>query len=210
MAIASGAAVFQRESLRQAVNLPESGLDTGNDQMPDTDLSLLCQQVMHDVRGDLVSLAITAKLMQRGSYGTLPENINKKMAELERKANAAAVLMENYCRLAVVTGKGPLCFDEKLDCRRDVIDPVEQELSMELANREIALTIKSVPGKQFLVDGNKLLLQSVFRTLFHNAIRHCNRKGTVTYGLEAQREQVRIFIANEGSGGSGTPAASYF
>ncbi|MEJ2690218.1 MAG: HAMP domain-containing sensor histidine kinase, partial [Deltaproteobacteria bacterium] len=133
------------------------------------------------------------------SYGTLPDNINKRMGELEKKANAAAGLLENYCRLTAVTGKGTLCFDEELDCRRDVINPVVQELTMELANREISLTIKSFPGEQYLVDGNKLLLQSVFRTLFHNAIRHSYRKSTITCGLEAHEEQILIFIANEGA-----------
>jgi signal transduction histidine kinase len=198
MTMASNAFVSQGKPLRQAVYFSESGLDTGNDQIPEDDISLLCKQVMHDVRGDLVSLAIMAKLLQRGSYGSLPANICKQMGELEKRANSAAGLLENYCRLAVVAGKGTLCFDERLDCRRDVINPVEQELTMELANREVSLIFRTTPGG-YLVNGNKLLLQSVFRTLFHNAIRHSNRKGTITCGLEADGKHIRIFIANNGA-----------
>lgn len=199
MTTAPEPAVSLRSSSFPAGYLPGGGQVTGKQQADEADLSLLCKQVMHDVRGDLVSLAIMAKLLQRGSHGPLPDRINDQMAALEKKANAAADLLENYCRLAAVTGKGSLSFDERLDCLHDVLIPVEQELAMELANKKVALRYKATGCKKFLVDGNKLLLQSVFRTLLHNAIRHSTSKSTITCALEGQGEQVKISISNEGT-----------
>ncbi len=192
-------AVSQRNTLTHAGYLPGNGKEIGTDQSPEADLTLLCQQVMHDVRGDLVTMGIVAKLLQRGNYGELPEKVNKQINALEKKANAAADLLENYCRLAAVTGKTTLCFDDRLDCLHDVLIPVEQELAMEFANREISLSFEPVSDKRYLVAGNKLLLQSVFRTLFHNAVRHSNRKGAITCGLKDHDRMVRISITNEGA-----------
>ena len=192
-------AVSQRNSLARSEYLPEDGLETRTDNTPEDDLPLLCKQVMHDVRGNLVTLTIMAKLLQRGSYGALPENVSKQMAALEKKANAAANLLENFCRLTAVTGKGPLHFEKKLDCLLDVMIPVEQELSMELANKEVSLIFISAANKRFLIDGNKLLLQSVFRTIFHNAVRHSNRKSRITCDLDDNEGMIRIAITNEGA-----------
>lgn len=179
--------------------LSDRSRQAGKDPFSDAALSLLSKQVMHDVRGNLVSLAVTAKLLQRGSFGLLPDDINKQIGVLEKKANAAAGLLEDYCRLAVAAGSGGLRFDERLDFSHDVIIPVVQELAMELDNKGIALVRESEPGRQYMAAGNKLLLQGVFRTLLHNAIRHSSKKGTITVGLKEQGRQLCISIANEGA-----------
>lgn len=78
-------AAARKRSFLQAALPPERGLAAGNDQFRDADISLLCKQVMHDVRGDLVTLAVMAKLLKRGSFGTLPDNITRQMGVLEKR-----------------------------------------------------------------------------------------------------------------------------
>lgn len=50
-------------------------------------------------------------------------------------------------------------------------------MTVELAHKEVALTIKSADNKHYLVDGNKLVLQSAFRTLFHSGFRRIGLNG---------------------------------
>lgn len=164
--------------------------------------SLTIQQVMHDVRGDLVTLAVMAKLLLNGRYGLLPAGVKKQIEAMERKANTTAWLAESYCRMAAAADDGDLQFDETIDMHRDVILPVAMELSLEIESKEIDLKdcSTSYARQHCLVNGNRLLLQGVIRTIFQNAVRHCIRRGIISYGIERRLDgHLGIFVSNNGA-----------
>lgn len=169
----------------------------GDDRSAVADLALLRRQLMHDVRGDLVSLAMVAKLLLRGRYGFLPPGVKEQIGALEKKADAAAGLLSTYCRLATA-GDNTLVFEEEVDFLRDVIPVVEQELSLELASKAVTLACRAEEGRGYQVHGNKLLLQSVFRALLHNAVKHANPGSTIVCIMKEHEGELTLSLANDG------------
>jgi len=184
--------------------LPAGALAPGNEeqgQLQQDDLALLVKQIMHDVRSDLVTLTVMAKLLKRGYYGKLSRQVEQQIEAMERKAQTATGMVENYCSMAVIAGEDKIFVDEGqgLDLESQIIHPVLQELSVEIAAKEVAV-FDDWPSARLPcpVRGNRMLLRSVFRTLFQNAVRHCKVKSLLTCGIEAGAEKVCVSIVNEG------------
>jgi len=171
----------------------------GPERMQREDLALLVKQIMHDVRGDLVTLAAMAKLLKRGYYGELSPQAVQQIEAMERKAQTATGVVENYCSLAVMAGEDKIFVDEDIDLQSRIIHPVLQELAPEIAGKELSV-FDDWPSSRLpcLVCGNGLLLRSVFRTLFQNAIRHCKIKSILSCHIETGKAKVCVSICNEG------------
>jgi len=163
-------------------------------------LTSLIKQIMHDVRGDLVNLAVRVKLLKRGRSGNLGPGVEEKVGEIEAKLQAMTGMVEDYFSLAMLVGQGSIVSEEDLDLKKEVIEKILDELTVELNRKGIAiadnLDLFSLRGTT--VRGNRVLLHSVFRTLFRNAARHCPEEGTISYGISSNGRRFRVQIANEG------------
>jgi K+-sensing histidine kinase KdpD len=163
-------------------------------------LTSLIKQIMHDVRGDLVTLAIMVKLLHRGRNGSLGPGVKEKVGEIDAKLRAMTGMVEDYFSLALIVGQGSIVSEEELDLKKDVIEKILEELAVELSRKSIIvvdnLDLSSLRGT--VVRGNRVLLLSVFRTLFRNAVRHCLEDGTISYGISCNGRRFMVQVANEG------------
>lgn len=163
--------------------------------------SSLMRQVMHDVRGEVVNLEIMIKLLQRGKFGTIEDEVNGALLTMQEKLVQVKGLTADYCLLTrnLLQGNGDIP-TERIGLREEIIGPVLGEVQEALHRKEVKVSCKqdlSVAGDAYVM-GNRLMLKSVFRALFSNAIKHCHTATVISYGIFSNSRRYRIHVANEG------------
>jgi len=144
----------------------------------------------HDLRGSLVSLCASLKLLNRGVYGTLDANVGNKVTQLYNKVKSLIGMTEDFIGKAACLHGDFEINGEKLDLLDDVIDPVLSEFSQEMLQRKVSLgnSMKYFIKKPVFIKGSRIWLKTVFRNLLVNAIK---------YGGEGCR--IGLFIREVGS-----------
>lgn len=163
-------------------------------------LITLIHQIMQDVRGDLVNLTMMAKLLERGHYGGLDSAVEGQIRSIDEKMRSMTCMVEDYCSIALMVGRGEPFAEERLDIKKDLIQPILDELSLEIKRKGLALVdaydLASLEQTEIL--GNRVLLRGVFRTLLRNAVRDCSEEGTISYNIACNGRRFMIQIDNEG------------
>ncbi|MDD5759758.1 MAG: response regulator [Desulfobulbaceae bacterium] len=163
--------------------------------------SSLMKQVMHDVRGEVMNLESMIKLMQRGKFGDLEYGVNSALITMQGKLLQLKGLTADYCLLTrtLLHGNGDIP-TERIGLKKEVITQVLGEMQEALQRKEIKISCiqdLSIDGDAYVM-GNRLMLKSVFRALFSNAIRHCHEAGVISYGISSNGRRYKIHVANEG------------
>ncbi len=164
------------------------------------EFSDLLKIMSHDLRGSLVSISTTLKLLNRGYYGTLDGEMENKCRELMEKVTHLTGMCDEYLN-KVLTAKDYLGFDQEvLDLRRDIVHPVLEELSPEIKAHRIRIDnrIEEVGAPRIPITGNRLWLKTVFRNLIKNAIQYGDIGGTIAFGFDILGSSYRLNIFNSG------------
>ena len=161
----------------------------------------LMKQVMHDVRGEVVNLEIMIQLLQRGKFGDIESGVNGALLTMQEKLDQIKGLTTDYCLLTrnSLQGNGNIPI-ERIGLREEIITQVlgeRQESLQRKAIKVICTQDLSVEGDAYVM-GNRLMLNSVFRALFTNAIKHCREAGVLSYGISSNGRRYKIHVANEG------------
>ncbi len=154
----------------------------------------------HDVRGSLISISATLRLMNRGYYGRIEGGVECKCRELMKSVTRLIGMCEEFLNKAVVA-RDRLCFDrELLDLRGDIVHPVLEELSPEIKAHRMHVDnrIEEVRSLQIPITGSRLWLKTVFRNLIKNAIQYGDIGGTIGFGLDTLGSSYRLNIFNSG------------
>lgn len=93
----------------------------------------------HDIRGSLVSISATLKLLNRGYYGKMDEGVENKLNELFERITSLIGESEEFLGRAFSVSGDLQSEWEMLDLRKDIIDPVLKELSSEFKNCPILI-----------------------------------------------------------------------
>jgi signal transduction histidine kinase len=156
--------------------------------------------VAHDIRSPLVSMAATLKLLLRGLYGKMDESVKNTMNDLHSRVNKLLGNTEDCLgKTSVVVGG--IDFDRKvLDLREDIIDPVLEELSSEIAEKEMVIDnrLGAIPAHRVPINADRVWLKVVFRNLFSNAIKYGGQGGTVAFGFEDHGSCYKLNVFNSG------------
>jgi signal transduction histidine kinase len=154
----------------------------------------------HDIRGSLVSMSATLRLLTRGYYGKMDDAVANSLKGLLSKTISLVGITEEYLgRTFCVEGDLEL-EDEVLNLMKDVISPVLDELSAELKEHPIwidhcsdAMSNKGTP-----IKASRIGLKAVFRNLLRNAIKHGGKGCTITLGIENHGGSYRLNVYNSG------------
>jgi signal transduction histidine kinase len=164
------------------------------------EISNVFKSSLHDLRGSLVSISATLKLLDRGYYGKIDQRVQNKCRELmERIAHLITNCEDSLDR--VLAAKNGAHFErELLDLRQDIVHPVLQELSPEIKAHQIRIDnrIEEVRTPQIPITGNRFWLKTVFRNLVSNAIQYGDIGGTIAFGLHTLGSSYRLNIFNSG------------
>lgn len=156
--------------------------------------------LFHDMRGSMVSIAASLKLMTRGKYGEMSDDALNKLHEVAGGVQNLMVLVEEFMNNAWSGVGDDEAEQELLDLRHDVINPVLDELKLELRNHRITLDnrLSRRSAQVIPVKGNRFWLKSVFRNLVNNGIRHGGDNCSIVIDWRKQGAYCRLNVYNTG------------
>jgi len=161
----------------------------------------LLEIMSHDIRSSLLSMLATLKLLNRGYYGKMEDEVAGKIKELLSGITRLTGISEEYVERTFAMKDE---FESESECFhpiQDVLNPVLEELSPELKNRRIEInrTPQSSLPANTLLRGNKIWLKTIFRNLIQNAIKHSAKGSTIAIGFEQRGSQCQLNVYNDGS-----------
>lgn len=154
----------------------------------------------HDIRGPLVSMAATLKLLQRGSYGSMDDSVANTVKDVSVRVKQILGIAEDCLGKAHTVDEHMKIEKHQIDLRQEVIDAVLDELSNEIAAGEITIDNKlgAIPTGAIVVNASKMWLKVVYRNLFKNAIKYGGHGCTIAFGYEDHGSFFRLNIYNTG------------
>lgn len=155
----------------------------------------------HDIRGPLVSIAATLKLLMRGSFGRMDESVWNTVQELLARVRNLIGIAED-CLGRAHSLEGTLSAEPKtIDLRQDIIDPVLDEVSNEIECRQIVIDnrLGAIPAGCIQVGVHMVWLKAVFRNLFKNAIKYGGKGCRIAFGFEDHGTFYRLNVYNSGN-----------
>ena len=177
------------------------------DRQPESfDLSLnekilnMVKALSHDVRGSLLSISATLKLLSRGYYGKMDEAVVHRIKELFSKTSGLIGITEEYLGRSFSVNNDLNTEVESLDLMKDVLIPVLKELSSELKGRHLMIDhrLHAMSNKPISIRTNGIWLKMVFRNLLRNAVKYGDKEGMITIGFEDQGSCYRLNVYNSG------------
>jgi len=177
------------------------------DRQPESfDLSLnekmlnMVKALSHDVRGSLLSISATLKLLSRGHYGKMDEAVVHRIKDLFSKTSGLIGITEEYLGRSFSVNNDLSAEVESLDLMKDLLIPVLKELSSELKGRHLMIDhrLHAMSNKPVSVRTNRIWLKMVFRNLLTNAVKYGDKEGMITIGFEDQGSCYRLNVYNSG------------
>jgi signal transduction histidine kinase len=155
----------------------------------------------HDIRGPLVAIAATVKLLLRGVYGKLDESVSNTVKDLLSRIAQLLGIAEDCLGKAYAADGSIRMEREILDLRQGIIDPVLDEISHEIEKHHITIDnrLGSIPAGTIPIKANKTWLKAVFRNLFRNAIKYGGPGCTIAFGFEDHGASYRLHVYNSGN-----------
>lgn len=155
----------------------------------------------HDIRGPLVSVAATLKLLLRGSFGRMDESVWNTVADLMARVRRLIRIAEDCLGSAHSLEGALLKKREFVDLRQDIIDAVLDEMSNEIEERRITIDnrLGAIPAGTVPIGVDMMWLKAVFRNLFKNAIKYGGKGCTIAFGFEDHGSFYRLNVYNSGT-----------
>jgi signal transduction histidine kinase len=163
-------------------------------------VQILERIISHDIRGSLVSMVATLKLLSRGYYGKMDESVANRLNELISKAIGLIGITEEYLDRTFSVSDGLDVEGEVVDIAKDIISPVLEELSGEINDHQILLDnrMEILSANKIVLKGGKVWLKSVFRNLLKKAIRYGDKGGRIVLDCENDGSYCRLNVFNSG------------
>jgi signal transduction histidine kinase len=160
----------------------------------------MVKAMSHDVRGSLLSISATLKLLSRGYYGKMDEAVVNRIKELFSKTSGLIGITEEYLGRSFSVNDDLDSEVESLDLMKDILIPILKELSPELKGHHLLIDhrLHAMSNKPISIRTNKIWLKMVFRNLLKNAIKYGDKEGMIALGFEDQGSCYRLNVCNSG------------
>ena len=160
----------------------------------------MVKAMSHDVRGSLLSISATLKLLSRGYYGKMDEAVVRRIKELFSKTSGLIGITEEYLGRSFSVNDDLDTEVESLDLMKDILIPVLKELSPELKGHHLLIDhrLHAIPSKPISIRTNRIWLKMIFRNLLKNAIKYGRKEGMIALGFEDQGSCYRLNVYNSG------------
>ena len=156
--------------------------------------------MFHDIRGSMVSITAGLKLLIRRSKGSLEEDSDKILEETFNKAHTLISMAEDFFNSYFSSGAYAEIGQQYCDIRKDVVDPILDELWDEILTNQITVInqLDFLPAHLGSVQGDRVALKTAFRNLFTNAVKHGGKGGTIRIDMEHQGSSWQLQVYNSG------------
>lgn len=154
----------------------------------------------HDIRGPLVSMAATLKLLQRGSFGRMDESVHNTVSDLMARIRNLISIAEECLANAHSIDREFVSNRKVIDLRQDIIDPVLDEMCNEIIEERIVIDnrLGAIPAGTIPICADMMWLKTVFRNLFRNAMKYGGKGCTIAFGFEDHGSFYRLNVYNSG------------
>jgi signal transduction histidine kinase len=161
----------------------------------------MVKALSHDVRGSLLSISATLKLLSRGHYGNMDETVVRRIRELFSRTSGLIGVTEEYLGRSFSVDDDLNAEVESLDLMKDVLIPVLRELSSELKGHRLMIDhrLHAVSNKPISIRTNGIWLKMVFRNLLRNATKYGDKEGMIAVGFEDRGSSYRLNVYNSGN-----------
>jgi signal transduction histidine kinase len=160
----------------------------------------MVKAMSHDVRGSLLSISATLKLLSRGYYGKMDEAVVQRIKELFSRTSGLIGITEEYLGRSFSANNDLDAEVESLDLMKDILIPVLRELSAELKGHHLLIDhrLHAISSKPISIRTNRIWLKMIFRNLLGNAIKYGRKEGMIALGFEDQGSCYRLNVYNSG------------
>jgi len=160
----------------------------------------LLKMMSHDLRGSLVSLSATLKLLSRGYYGRMDGEVKDSLKEVLSKTICLIGMTEEYLGRTFVVNGDVEAGDEPLDLMQDIINPVLEELTPDLKEHTVRIDHRfdTMSTKGTPIKANRIWLKTVLRNLLKNAVKYGDKGGIVAIGFQDHGPFYRLNVYNSG------------
>ncbi len=161
----------------------------------------MVKMMAHDVRGSLLSISATLKLLSRGHYGKIDEGAVNRIKELFSKISGLIGMTEEYLGRSFSVNDDLETKDDTLDLMKHILIPVLKELSSELKAHRLLIDhrLHAMSNKPISIRISRVWLKMVFRNLLKNAIKFGDPKGIIAIGFEDQDSSYQFNVYNSGN-----------
>ncbi len=180
---------FELKQTNAQLELPEVGLH-------EKILNML-KIMSHDIRGSLLALVATLKLLNRGCYGKMDEGVADRLKELSSKTHSLIGMTEEYLGRALSMNDEIEKEEKILDLMQDVINPVLEELSPELKDHRLLID-NSFTVRRISIRAGWIWLKTIFRNLLKNAIKYGEKGCMIALGFEDHGSSYQLNVYNSG------------
>jgi len=155
----------------------------------------------HDIRGPLVSIAATLKLLLRGSFGRMDESVWNTVSDLMGRVGNLIGIAQDCLGSAHSVESELLKKRDVIDLRQDIVDAVLDEVSDDIEERQIVIDnrLGAIPAGTIPIGADMVWLKAVFRNLFKNAIKYGGKGCRIAFGFEDHDSFYRLNVYNSGN-----------
>ena len=160
----------------------------------------ILKMMSHDIRGSLVSISATLKLLGRGYYGKMDEGVANRLKDLLSRTMGLIGITEEYLGRTFSVQDEVEMEGEAVDLMQDIIGPVLKEFAAELKDHRLLIdhSLKAIASERISVRVSRIWLKTVFRNLLKNAIQYGDKDGTIALGFEDHGSSYRLNVFNSG------------
>jgi light-regulated signal transduction histidine kinase (bacteriophytochrome) len=165
-------------------------------QAANKELESFAYSVSHDLRAPLRHIAGYAELLRRQSSSVLDEKSHRFLDTIMDSSKRMGALIDDLLAFSRI-GRAEA---NKTVVRLDqLVDEVVAELRQDISDRAITWKIARLPA----CHGDRAMLRVAFVNLISNAIKFTRTRKTAEIeigGVEAERDDVEIFVKDNGAG----------
>jgi PAS domain S-box-containing protein len=153
----------------------------------------------HDIRSPLIHIGNIIKLLLRGRFTDINvalKDLYKRVLHLEKVTN------DYLCKSSLLDINGGLPKKERIDLRQDIIDPILEEHSEEIEEKNLLIdnVLGAISGNEVIIEGHTEWLRIVYRNLLRNSIKWVPPGSKIAFGIEDHGEYYRLNVYDSGSG----------